>query len=145
MHVFFLLNATFDTHRGHDMSVHLIFLALFYVIKLLETNLPTFWYMLWSRFGNLQNSWWWYWWCWWWGWGIDEKLSRRLLLRISESFRLQKSVWRNVFWFVKAYIFWKFIQCTILCDKKTTAKKKFARQNKRSKKCTAFSFASSSS
>ena len=101
--------------------------------------------MLWSRFGNLQNSWWWYWWCWWWGWGIDEKLSRRLLLRISESFRLQKSVWRNVFWFVKAYIFWKFIQCTILCDKKTTAKKKFARQNKRSKKCTAFSFASSSS
>ena len=34
-----------------------------------------------------------------------------------------KSVWSNVFWYVKVYIFWKCIQCTILWDKTQMLKK----------------------
>ena len=42
-----------------------------------------------------------------------------------------KSVWKNVFWYVKVCIFWKCIQML---------KKIFFRQNKRYKKCPLFSF-----
>ena len=35
----------------------------------------------------------------------------------------QKSLWRNVFWYVEVCIFWKFIQYTIHCDKAQISKK----------------------
>ena len=34
-----------------------------------------------------------------------------------------KSVWSNVFWYVKVYVFWKFIQYTIHGDKREMLKK----------------------
>ena len=34
-----------------------------------------------------------------------------------------KSVWSNVFWYVKVYIFWKYIQYTIHWDKTQMSKK----------------------
>ena len=47
-----------------------------------------------------------------------------------------RSAWSNVFWYVKVYIFWKFIEYT-------NAKKIFFGPNKRYKKYILFSFASS--
>ena len=57
----------------------------------------------------------------------------------------QRSVWSNVFWYVNIYLFWKFIQYTTHWDKTQMLKKTSFRQNKRYKKCTLFSFASSHS
>ena len=54
----------------------------------------------------------------------------------------QKSVWSNVFWYVKVCIFWKCIQYTIDWDKTQIFKKNFFGQNRRYKKCSLFSFAS---
>ena len=57
----------------------------------------------------------------------------------------QKNVWSNVFWYVKACIFWKCIQYTIHWDKTQMIKKISFGQNKRYKKFPYFSFASSNS
>ena len=48
-----------------------------------------------------------------------------------------KSVWSNVFWYIKVYIFMKFIQYTIHWDE-TWMLKNFFQQNKHYKKCTLF-------
>ena len=50
-----------------------------------------------------------------------------------------KSVWSNVFWYVKVCIFWKCIQYTIHWDK-TNLKKIPYGQNKRYKKMASFFF-----
>ena len=42
----------------------------------------------------------------------------------------QKSVWSNVFWYIKAYIFWKYIQYTIPWDK-TQLLKNFTSKKKK--------------
>ena len=55
----------------------------------------------------------------------------------------KKSVWSNVFWYVKVCIFWKFVKYTIHWDKTQMLKKKIFRQNKQYKKCPPFYFASS--
>ena len=34
-----------------------------------------------------------------------------------------ESAWSNVLWYVKVYIFWKFIQCTLRWDKTQMVKK----------------------
>ena len=55
-----------------------------------------------------------------------------------------KRVWSTIFWYVKIYIFWKFIQRTIHWDK-TNVKRVSSGQNKYYEKYTVFSFASSNS
>ena len=57
----------------------------------------------------------------------------------------QKSVWSNVFWYIKVCTFWKCIQYTIHWDKTQMLKNICFGQNKRNKKCLLFSFASSNS
>ena len=57
----------------------------------------------------------------------------------------QKSVWSNVFRYVKVCIIWKCVQYTIHWDKIQMLKKISFGQNKRYKKCTRFSFPSSNS
>ena len=52
----------------------------------------------------------------------------------------QKSVWSNVFWYVKVCIFWKCIQCTIHWHKTKMLKKISFGQIKRYKKCPLFFF-----
>ena len=47
-----------------------------------------------------------------------------------------KILWNNVFWRLKVYIFWKFIQYTIHWNKAQIVKKIPFKQNKRSKKWT---------
>ena len=44
-----------------------------------------------------------------------------------------KSVWSNIFWYAKVYIFWKFIEYTIHWDKNN-----FLRTNLAIQKCTFF-------
>ena len=48
------------------------------------------------------------------------RIHRRLLTYLKTSY---KSVWSNVFWYVKVYIFWKLIQYTIHYDKIQILKK----------------------
>ena len=67
----------------------------------------------------------------------DLRIDWRPLTVLEISYR---SVWTNVFWYVKVYMFWKCIQYTIHWDKTQTP---FG-QNKRYKKCPLFSFARSS-
>ena len=63
-------------------------------------------------------------------------------LQAYEDFKnKQKSVWSNVFPYVKVCIFWKCIQYTIHWDKTQILKKLSFGQNKRYKKCFLFSFA----
>ena len=52
----------------------------------------------------------------------------------------QKSLWSNVFWYVKVCIFWHCIQYTIHWDKTETLKKIFFGQNKQYKKMLSFFF-----
>ena len=49
----------------------------------------------------------------------------------------QKSVWSNIFWYIKVCIFWGCIRYTMHRDK-TNVKKFSFRQNKRYKKCPLF-------
>ena len=45
-------------------------------------------------------------------------------LKAFDSFKSkQKSVWSNAFWYVKVYIFWKFIQHSIHSDEIQTLQK----------------------
>ena len=53
-----------------------------------------------------------------WGWRL--RIHWRLLAILKTR---NKSVWSNVFWYVKVDIFWKFIQYTILWDKAQMLKK----------------------
>ena len=55
----------------------------------------------------------------------------------------KKSVWSNVFWYVKVCIIWKFVKYTIHWDKTQMLKKNNFRQNKQYKKCPPFYFATS--
>ena len=56
-------------------------------------------------------------------------------LKAFDDFKMkQKSVWSNVFWYVKVCIFYKCIQQTIHWDK-TNVKKISSGQNKQYKKC----------
>ena len=44
--------------------------------------------------------------------------------KVFEDFKnKQKSIWSNVFWYVKVYIFWNFIQFSIHWDKSQMLKK----------------------
>ena len=63
-------------------------------------------------------------------------------LKIHWRLSTKKSVWSNIFWYVKGYIFWKFIQYTIHWNK-TQMLKNFLWTNKRYEKFTLFSFGSS--
>ena len=49
----------------------------------------------------------------------------RIHWRLSTILRRNKSVWSNVFWYVKLYIFWKFIQYPAIHWDKTEMSKKF--------------------
>ena len=44
-------------------------------------------------------------------------------LKVFDDFKSNKRKWSNVFWYVKVYIFWKFIQYTIHWDKTQKLKK----------------------
>ena len=70
------------------------------------------------------------------------RIHWRLLTILKTS---NKSVWNNVFWYVKVCIFWKCIQYTIHWDKTQIFNKISSWQNKRYKKCPLFSVASSNS
>ena len=51
-------------------------------------------------------------------------LSLKDTLKAFDDFKnKQKSVWSNVFWYVKVYVFWKFIQYTIHWVNKQTLEK----------------------
>ena len=56
---------------------------------------------------------------------ISDVISNlRIHWRLSTILKTSnKSVWSNVFWYVKVYIFWKFIQYTIHWDKTQMLKK----------------------
>ena len=54
--------------------------------------------------------------------------------------RKQKSVWSNVFWYVKVCIFWNFIQYPIHWDKKQMLKKKFLLAKLTLQRILSFSF-----
>ena len=63
----------------------------------------------------------------------------RIYWRLSTILKTSnKSVWSNVFWHVKVYIFWKFIQYTIIEIKHTNAEKISYGQNKRYNKNALF-------
>ena len=68
-----------------------------------------------------------------------EMLSLRIHWKLSTILEISsKSVWSNVFWYVKVCIFWKCIQFTIHLDKTNVKKKRY-------KKCPLFSFETSNS
>ena len=63
-------------------------------------------------------------------------------LKAFDDFKtIQRGIWSNVLWYLKLYIFWKFIywNYTIHWDKTQTLKKISFGQNKRYKKCSLFS------
>ena len=85
-------------------------------------------------------------------WSSSEMLlyTIRILKAFDDFKNKQKSVWSNVFWYVKVCIFWKCIQYTIQWDKtqmfKNTNKTQISfGQNKRYKNFPLFSFSSSNS
>ena len=68
----------------------------------------------------------------------DRSLSLKDTLKIFDDFKnKEKSAWRNVFWNVKVYIFWKCIQYATHWDK-TQMLKKFLRAKKTIQKCLSF-------
>ena len=55
---------------------------------------------------------------------ISFYLSLRMHWRLSATLKTSnKSVWSNVFWYVKVFIFWKYIQYSIHWDKTQILKK----------------------
>ena len=50
-------------------------------------------------------------------------MSKDLKIHWRLSKNKQKSVWSNVFWYVKAWVFWKCISYTIHWDKRRMSKK----------------------
>ena len=73
-------------------------------------------------------------------------LYLRIHWRLSTIFKKSnENVRNNVFWYVKVYTFWKFIQYTIYWDKTQMLKKVPLHKKKTFKKCTLFPFASSNS
>ena len=76
----------------------------------------------------------------------NNDFSWRIHWRLSTILkRSNKSVWSNVFWYVKVFIFWKCIQYTIHWDKTQIFKKLPAYKVNDTKKCPLFSFTSSNS
>ena len=76
---------------------------------------------------------------------MKEFFGLRIQWRLSTILEINnKSVWSNVFWYVKVCIFWKCIQYIIHWDK-TNAKENSFGQNKRYKKSPLFSLARSNS
>ena len=51
------------------------------------------------------------------------RISASDTLTAFDDFKNKQSVWSNVFWYVKVYIFWKFIQYTTHWDKTQMLKK----------------------
>ena len=43
-------------------------------------------------------------------------LVKDTLKALDDFENKRESIWTNVFWYVKVYIFWKIIQCTINWD-----------------------------
>ena len=82
----------------------------------------------WFEMGNLHKN-------------IQLRIHGRLLTILKIS---NKSVWSNVFWYVKEYIFWKCIQYTLHWDKIQMLKKfpSDKKKKKRYKKYPLFSFTS---
>ena len=57
-------------------------------------------------------------------WKLETKKALRIHWRLSTILKTSnKSVWKNLFWYVKVCIFWKFIQDTIHWDKTKILKK----------------------
>ena len=76
----------------------------------------------------------------------DNFCNFRIHWRLSTILKTSnKSVWSNVFWYVKVYIFQKFIQYTTDWVKTQILKELPIGQNKSYKKCPLFSFANSNS
>ena len=76
---------------------------------------------------------------------VNKLLNFSTFLNLKMHWRLStiletsnKSVWRDVFWYVKACIFWKCIQYSIHWDKTQILKKIPFGLNKRYKKCPLF-------
>ena len=56
-------------------------------------------------------------------WFVKKAKVKDTLKAFDDFKNKQKSVWSNVFWYVKVCIFWKSIQCTIHGDKTQVLKK----------------------
>ena len=76
---------------------------------------------------------------WWYQGEVEVNYFVKNTLKAFNRFKSkQKSVWSNVFWYVKVFIFWKCIQYTIHRNKTQMSKKNFFGQNKGYKKCPFF-------
>ena len=70
--------------------------------------------------------------------GARIRTNLRIQWRLSTILKTSiRRVWSNAFWYVKVYIFWKFIQYTIHWDK-TLALKNFFGQNNSYKNALSF-------